>query len=94
MVGGRADEVRECQLDSLPRHHIRQRMDQTGRAPRASQGDRARWGGEIREGLSQEVAWAVRLRKRKGWCAKSMAVTAGRAPGQGQGEQAAPVVGN
>lgn len=56
-------------------------MGLTGRVPRASQGDHAR-GREIREGLTWEVAWEVGLRKRKDWCAKSAAVTAGRAQDQ------------
>lgn len=43
--GWKGGEVHECQVDSLSRHHIRQRMGQTGRAPRASQGDGARWWG-------------------------------------------------
>lgn len=51
-------------------------------------------GGEIRDGLTQEVAWEVRLRKRKAWCAKRMMVTAVRVPGQGRGGEAAPVLGN
>lgn len=50
--------------------------------------------GEIRDGLTQEVAWEVRLRKRKASCAKSMIVTAGRVPGQGRGGEAAPALGN
>lgn len=59
-----------------------------GRAPRASQGDCTRWGGEIREGPIQEVAWEVGLRKRKDCRAKSVAVTAGRVQGQGRGREA------
>lgn len=80
------------QVDGLSRHHIRQRVGWTGRAPVAPW--RARRAGEIREGLTQEVAWEVGLRKRKDWCTKSMAVTAGRTRGQGQeGDEASLITG-
>lgn len=70
------DELRECQVG-------RDGPDEEGLKgfPRDSVG----WGGKTREGLAQEVAWEVGLRKRKGWCAKSVAVAAGRAQGGSSG---------
>lgn len=62
--GWKRGEIHECQVDSLSRHHIRQRMGQTGGAQGLLRGT-VPDGGEIRDGLTQEVAWEVRLRKRK-----------------------------
>lgn len=53
----------ECQVDGLCRHRLWKRLGQTG-ALRASQ-ERGVASG-VREGITQEAAWEVGLRKRKG----------------------------
>lgn len=77
---GGADELRECQVGSLSRHHIRQRWARLGGPQGLPQG-LCQVGWEIREGLAGEVAWEVGLGKRKGLCAESLAVAAGGAQG-------------